>query len=362
MKLSEFDYFLPEELIAQEPISRRDECRLLLLNRREKFQEEAIFKDITQFINKGDLLILNNTRVLPARLSAKRKTGGQLEILLLKEKGPDIWEVLVKPGKRARIGETIIFAEGKFCAEILSRTPTGGRLIKFIPTPPGEQGHAKIQKACGFSSCDINKLINKYGKMPLPHYIKRELRVPDYYQTIYAKKEGAVAAPTAGLHFTKRLLNRLISQGVEIVCITLHCGLATFRPVKTPDIQEHYMDTEFYEIDSQAAGIINQAKRNKRRIIAVGTTVVRALESAAFRNKGGFYQIRPGQAESHLYIYPGYKFKIIDGLLTNFHLPRSTNLIMVSAFAGIELIRATYQYAIKKRFRFYSFGDAMLVI
>ena len=361
MNLSEFDYFLPEEFIAQEPMSRRDECRLLLLNRREKTQEEAIFKDIAEFISKDDLLILNNTRVLPARLSAKRKTGGQLEILLLKKKEPDTWEVLVKPGKRARIGETIIFAEGKFYAEILSRTSAGGRLIKFVPAPLDQQGQAKIQKAPGFTPRIIRRLIKKHGKMPLPHYIKRELRIPGYYQTIYAEKEGAVAAPTAGLHFTKRLLNRLISRGVEVVYITLHCGLATFRPVKTPDIQEHHMETESYEIDSQAAGIINQAKRNKRRIIAVGTTVVRALETAAFRKKGEFYQIRPEQAESDLYIYPGYKFKIIDGLLTNFHLPHSTNLIMVSAFAGIELTRAAYQYAIKKKFRFYSFGDAMLI-
>jgi S-adenosylmethionine:tRNA ribosyltransferase-isomerase len=342
MKLSEFHYYLPEELIAQEPISRRDECRLLVLNRRGKSLKEAIFKEITKFINKGDMIILNDTRVLPARLNAKRNTGGQLEVLLLKERGSGVWEVLVKPGKRARPGESILFAEGRFCAEILEKTPAGGRLIKFIPP-------------------DIRKLINNHGQMPLPHYIKKELEVPDYYQTVYAKKEGAVAAPTAGLHFTKTLLKQLTSQGAEIVYITLHCGLATFRPVKSPDIREHQMETESFQIDSQSARKINQAKLQGRRIIAVGTTVARAVETAAFRSQKGVYQVRARQGETNLYIYPGYEFKIINTLLTNFHLPCSTNLILVCAFAGIKFIRSAYQYAMKRRFRFYSLGDAMLI-
>ena len=343
MKLSDFDYYLPEEFIAQEPAARRDECRLLVLGRKDKSLKEAIFKDMLEFINKDDLLLLNDTRVLPARLIAKRKTGGQLEVLLLKQREPGIWEVLVKPGKKAHLGEDILFAEGKFSAQILEKTPAGGRLIKFSPP-------------------DISELINQYGKMPLPHYIKKELKQPDRYQTIYAKKQGAVAAPTAGLHFTKQLLEKLVSCGVKIAYVTLHCGLGTFRPVKTPDIREHQMETEFYNIDSKAAQVINQAKINKKRIVAVGTTVVRAVETTGFKNQEGIYQVKAEQGETPLYINPGYKFKIVDVLLTNFHLSCSTNLILVSAFAGAEFIRRAYQYAINKDFRFYSFGDARLSV
>jgi len=223
MRLSEFDYYLPQELIAQEPISCRDECRLLVLNRKEKSFKETVFKDMVKFINKDDLLILNDTCVLKARLIAKRKTGGQLEILLLKEKEPGVWEVLVKPGRKARIGESILFAKGKFIARILEKTPFGGRLVKFSPS-------------------DISGLINQYGRLPLPHYIKKEPKEPSCYQTVYAKAEGAVAAPTAGLHFTRELLAQLISCQIKVVYITLHCGLATFRPVKTADIREHQME------------------------------------------------------------------------------------------------------------------------
>ncbi|KPK42970.1 MAG: S-adenosylmethionine:tRNA ribosyltransferase-isomerase [Omnitrophica WOR_2 bacterium SM23_29] len=342
MGVSEFDYNLPEELIAQEPMSNRDECRLLVLNRKDKSLKEAFFKDIVEFINKGDLFILNDTRVLPARLFAKRKTGGQLEILLLKDRGQGAWEVLVKPGKKARLGENIYFADGRSSAQILEKTPAGGRLVKFSPV-------------------NIRRLMNQYGKMPLPHYIKKELRMPDYYQTVYAKKDGAVAAPTAGLHFTKELLRALYHRGVEIAYITLHCGLATFRPVKTSDIREHRMETEFYQISPDAARIINQAKTCGKKIIAVGTTVARAVETAGHRSQKGIYQVKAEEGETRLYIYPGHRFKIIDMLLTNFHLARSTNLILVSAFAGIEFIRQAYQYAIERKFRFYSFGDAMLV-
>lgn len=343
MKLSQFDYCLPEELIAQEPVVRRDESRIMILNRQNKSLKEAIFKDIIKFIHKGDVLILNDTRVLKARLMAKRKTGGHIEVLLLKQKQPDIWEVLVKPGRKARLGENIFFAGGAFCAEVLERTSAGGRLIRF-------------------TSPNIKSLIRKYGQMPLPHYIKQELKAPDCYQTVYAKKEGAVAAPTAGLHFTRELLKRLKSCGVEIVYITLHCGLATFRPVKTPDIRQHRMESEFYEIGSQAARVINQAKLRGSRIVAVGTTVARAVEAAGIKREKGIYQVGAEKRETSIYIYPGYRFKIIDSLLTNFHLPHSTNLILVSAFAGIKFVGRAYQYAIKKRFRFYSFGDAMLVI
>ncbi len=343
MRLSVFNYNLPQELIAQEPAARRDESWLLILSRKDKSFKQTIFKDIIKFIHKGDVLILNDTRVLKARLVAKRGTGGHIEVLLLKQKQPGTWEVLVKPGKKAHLGENISFVDGRFSAEILERTSAGGRLIRFNPA-------------------DIRSLVNRYGKMPLPHYIKKELKSPDSYQTVYAKKEGAVAAPTAGLHFTKQLLNRLKSHGVEIVYITLHCGLATFRPVKTQDIRRHQMETEFYQIDSYAANKINKAKSSGRRVIAVGTTVARALEAAAIKNKQDNYDIQTQAGETNIYIYPGYKFKIINALLTNFHLPHSTNLIMVSAFAGIKFTRRAYEYAIKKRFRFYSFGDAMLVV
>ncbi|MGD9014743.1 MAG: tRNA preQ1(34) S-adenosylmethionine ribosyltransferase-isomerase QueA [Candidatus Omnitrophota bacterium] len=343
MKLSQFDFSLPKELIAQEPIFPRDQSRLLVLERKTKNLQEAIFKEISKFINKNDLLILNNTRVLPARLTAQRKSGGRLEILLLQEKGPGSWEVLVRPGKKACLGEKIFFADGRFSALIQDKTPFGGRLVRFNPP-------------------DIRILINQYGKMPIPQYIKKELANPDYYQTVYAHKEGAVAAPTAGFHFTKRLLDELISCRVEIAYITLHCGLATFRPIKTADVRNHKMEAEFYEIDAQAAEMINKAKAMGKRIIAVGTTTARAIEAAATGNPEGNFTIEPKKEQTNLYIYPGYRFKTVDALLTNFHLPHSTNLIMVCAFAGTDFVRQAYQYAIKKRFRFYSFGDATLII
>jgi S-adenosylmethionine:tRNA ribosyltransferase-isomerase len=343
-KLSEFDYPLPKELIAQEPKQRRDESRLLVLNRKRRSLEEAIFKDIVNFTREGDVLVLNNTKVIPARLLGKRETGGKVEVLLLKEKEKGLWKVLVKPGKKAKIGETISFGEGKFRGEILKETENGGeRVIRFNPP-------------------DIGELINNYGQMPLPPYIKKEIDSPNRYQTVYAEKEGAIAAPTAGFHFTGRLLKELTSRGVELVYITLHCGIATFRPVKTQDIKEHRMEAEFYEVAPETAETINRAKLQKRRIIAVGTTVVRTLETVGFINGEGIPQVRAKTDESKLYIYPGYEFKIIDSLITNFHLPCSTNLILVCAFAGRENIFKAYQYAIDKRFRFYSFGDAMLIL
>ncbi len=343
MKLSQFYYYLPEDLIAQEPQAGRDRCRLLVVNRKDKSINEVVFKDMVNFINEGDLLILNDTRVIAARLNARRKTGGHIEVLLLRQKSPGVWEVLVKPGRKARVGEEIVFGQGEFSAQILQKTSAGGRLLKFTPS-------------------DTRDLIARYGSMPLPHYIKKELKRPDYYQTVYAKKEGAVAAPTAGLHFTRQLLNRLESRGVRVACITLHCGLGTFRPVKTQDIQEHIMQEEFYEICPRAAEMINKAKQKGSRIIAVGTTTVRAMEAAALKNNKGIYRIKAGSGQASLYIYPGYRFKIVDTLITNFHLPHSTNLILVSAFSGIRLMRRAYERAIKKAFRFYSFGDAMLVI
>lgn len=342
MQLSDFKYHLPEGLIAQEPGAKRDESRLLVLNRKNKTLKELVFKEITRFIDAGDVFVLNDTKVLPARLTARRQTGAQLEVLLLKEREAGSWEVLVKPGKRAHLGDNLIFAKGEFTAEVLSRTSAGGRLIKFNPP-------------------NIKKLIDQYGQMPLPHYIKQKLRTPNRYQTVYAKHKGAVAAPTAGFHFTRSLLKKLSAKGAGIVYITLHCGLATFRPVKTPDIRNHPMEEESYKIGTKTARIINQAKASGRRVIAVGTTVVRALEAAAFKNKKGVYQVKAQRGETRLYIYPEYKFRIIDSLLTNFHLPDSTNLILLNAFAGMKLARQAYDYAVRKRFRFYSFGDAMLV-
>ena len=342
LKLSEFNYSLPKELIAQQPLKERDKSRLLILNRRDKSLREANFKDIIIFLREGDVLVLNDTKVIPARFFARRKTGAKLEVLLLKEKKEALWEALIRPARRLKIGEFILLGEEKFQVQVLKRTEKGTHLVRF-PSP-----------------C-VRELLEKYGKIPLPLYIRKEID-PCRYQTIYAKKEGAVASPTAGLHFTKELLKEIALKGIEIVYVTLHCGLATFRPLKTENIEEHKMDTEFYEIKKEAAGVINKAKKEKRRIIAVGTTVVRTLEAASFINKEGIGGVIPKTEETDLYIYPGYKFKIIDCLITNFHLPSSTNLILVNAFAGIEFIRQAYKYAIERKFRFYSFGDAMLIL
>ena len=342
LKLSEFNYSLPKELIAQQPLKERDKSRLLILNRRDKSLREANFKDIIIFLREGDVLVLNDTKVIPARFFARRKTGAKLEVLLLKEKKEALWEALIRPARRLKIGEFILLGEDKFQVQVLERTEKGTYLVRF-------------------PSLCVRELLEKYGKIPLPLYIRKEID-PCRYQTIYAKKEGAVASPTAGLHFTKELLKEIALKGIEIVYVTLHCGLATFRPLKTENIEEHKMDTEFYEIKKEAAWVINKAKKEKRRIIAVGTTVVRTLEAASFINKEGVWGVIPKTEETDLYIYPGYKFKIINCLITNFHLPSSTNLILISAFAGIKFIRQAYKYAIERKFRFYSFGDAMLIL
>lgn len=343
MKTSEFEYYLPEELIAQEPIETRDSSNLLILNRKDKSFKKAGFKEIVNFIEEGDVLVLNDTRVIKARLIGKRRTGGRVELLLLREKGEGVWESMANPLRRIKINEDIYFAEGKFSGKVLEKTEGGTCLI-------------------GFNTPDIRNLIIEYGKIPLPHYIKKEINDLERYQTVYADKDGAIAAPTAGLHFTERLLGELSLKGVKIVYISLHCGLATFKQVSHEDIREHKMSPEFYDVSLEAAEVINQAKLNRKRIFAVGTTAVKALETAGFMDEEGIPQVRHQKGESGLYIYPGYKFKIIDVLLTNFHLPRSTNLILVSAFAGVDFIHQAYQYAIEKRFRFYSLGDAMLII
>ena len=340
-RLSGFSYTIPEELIAQEPHKERDKARLLVINRENRSFKEVSFRDLVNFLNKGDVLVLNNTEVIKARLLGKRKSGAHLEILLLKNIKEGVWETLVKPGKRARINDIIIFEADNLYAQVIDRTEQGTKLLKFHPP-------------------NIIPLLAKYGKTPLPPYIKKEHDLGTY-QTVYAQKKGAVAAPTAGLHFTFQLIEEIKKRGVEIIYITLHCGLATFRPVKTEDIREHKMESEKFEISVTSARIINKAKRERRKIIAVGTTVARALESSLVL-KDDEYEVIPQKNETNLYIVPGYRFKIIDSLITNFHTPQSTNLILVTTFLGEELTKRAYNYAIEKKFRFYSFGDAMFII
>lgn len=340
-RVCQYDFQIPKDLIAQEPASPRDSCRLLVLDRENSSLKVRVFKDIVDYLKEGDVLILNNTKVIKAKLFARRSSGAKLEILLLGEKKKGVWEVLVKPGKRARTGEIINFEGGDCKARIISKTSSGSRILDFRPL-------------------DVDQFISKTGAVPLPPYIKKEIQDPDDYQTVYAKCKGAVAAPTAGLHFTPELIRRIEKKGVKILYITLHCSLATFRPVKCEDIRNHQIESEMVEVSSLVAKIINKAKKNQQRIIAVGTTTIRSLESAASLGKGPLVKAFSGS--TNLYITPGYKFKIVDALITNFHTPASTNLILVSAFAEPSQIQQSYIYAKDKEFRFYSFGDAMLII
>ncbi|HLD82810.1 MAG TPA: tRNA preQ1(34) S-adenosylmethionine ribosyltransferase-isomerase QueA [Candidatus Omnitrophota bacterium] len=330
MKLSDFDYLLPKALIAQYPLKERDNARLLILDRKKGSIEHRIFKDITEYLKKEDLLVLNNTKVKACRIKARRLTGGKLELLLVKQKRGLVFEALIKPG-RVRIGEEIIFNGGQASARISARNEVT------------------------FNLKDRNE-VYKLGAMPLPPYIKREPEAIDnlYYQTVYAKEEGAIASPTAGLHFTEGLISKIESAGIDIAYVTLHVGYATFRPVKSEDITRHKMEPEYFEISDKARRLIKKAKENpKARICAVGTTSCRALEA---------YAQGKAKGQTHLFIYPGYKFKAIDCLLTNFHLPRTTLFMLVCAFAGERLIKKAYQEAIDKKYRFYSYGDAMLII
>ena len=338
-KLSDYDYKIPQELIAQEPLLKRDESRLLIVDRKDASLKEVVFKDVVGLLERGDVLVLNDTKVFKARLFGRRGES-KVEILLLKEKEQGIWEVLVKPGKRAKIGDRISFDEG-FSAEILDKTPQGGRLMQF-------------------SSPNLENLLEKQCKVPLPHYIKKDVDDESSYQTVYAKKTGAVAAPTAGLHFTPELIEKIKQKGVEVVHITLHCGLATFRPIKTEDIRQHNMESEFIEISQRSADSINQAKKKKSRVVAVGTTSIRSLESAALDTNPA--TIRPYCSDTDLYIVPGYSFRMVDTVITNFHTPCSTNLVLLSSFCGQKLLKKAYDYAVDKKFRFYSFGDAMIVL
>lgn len=340
MKTDDFDYYLPKELIAQTPATPRDSSRLLVYDRKNDKIYHKSFRDIKDFLKKGDVLVRNNTKVLPARMYAYTEHGGKVEILLLKRFNLNEWEVLVKPGKKAR-PNTVLKISDKLSVEILSVIEAAGtRRVKFIYDGVFED------------------IISNIGEMPLPPYITEKLNDQSRYQTVYAKTDGSAAAPTAGLHFTDELLSELQQKGVEIVDVLLHVGLGTFRPVKVENVAEHHMHSEYYEISEQAAEKINKAKKEKRRIIAVGTTSVRTLESAADEN--GF--VKPIKANTEIFIYPPYKFKCVDGLITNFHLPKSTLLMLVSAFSSKEKVMSVYDVAVKEKYRFFSFGDACLFL
>ena len=341
MKTSDFYYDLPEELIAQDPMEDRTASRLLVLDRKTGAVKHKIFSDVIDYLNKGDCLVINNTRVIPARLIGEKEgTGGKVEVLLLKRRANDVWETLVKPGKKLKPGAKITFGDGRLRAEVLEVVEEGNRLVIFHYEGIFEE------------------ILDSLGEMPLPPYITHKLEDKEMYQTVYAKFDGSAAAPTAGLHFTKELLNKIEEKGIKIASITLHVGLGTFRPVKVDDVNNHHMHTEWYEVNAEAADIINETKRNGGRVICVGTTSCRTIESVADEN--GYMKAKRG--ETDIFIYPGYKFKVMDGLITNFHLPESTLVMLVSAFAGKENVLAAYETAVKERYRFFSFGDAMILI
>ena len=341
--LSSYDFKIPKELIAQEPTWPRDGCRLLILDRKNKAIKEGTFGDIISYFKKGDVLVLNNTKVIKARLEAQKETGAKLEILLLREVKERCWEVLIKPSRRVRLGDIILFKDQAAKAKIINKTAQGLKNIEFI-------------------SEDFNKFLQREGKVPLPPYIKKETKEFGYYQTVYAKEKGAVAAPTAGLHFTSGLIKKIEDKGVKVVYVTLHCGLATFRPVKASDIRHHIIESEWIEVLPKTAKIINSAKANGKKVIAVGTTAIRTLESVASPGKDCKYRVRSFSGLTNLYIVPGYKFKIVDSVITNFHTPASTNLILVSAFAGFAFTNQSYCHAAGKNFKFYSLGDATLIV
>ncbi len=340
--LSTADYYfdLPQELIAQDPLEKRDECRLLVIDKKTGKTKHKIFSDIIDYLEPGDCLVLNNTKVIPARLLGEKEgTGAAVEILLLKRKENDIWETLVKPGKKLRPGARVSFGGGILTAEILDIVEDGNRLVKFYYEGIWEE------------------VLDRLGEMPLPPYITHKLKDKNMYQTIYAKYEGSAAAPTAGLHFTDELLKRISDKGVDMAFVTLHVGLGTFRPVKVTNVKEHHMHTEWYQVTAEAAEKINRAKENGHRVICVGTTSCRTIESAADENG----RLSECSGDTSIFIYPGYKFKVLDCLITNFHLPESTLVMLVAALAGRENILAAYEEAIKEKYRFFSFGDACFI-
>ena len=340
MKVSDFNYNLPKELIAQVPIKDRDQSRLMVLDRKNKTIEHKIFKDIIDYLEPGDCLVRNNTKVIPARLyGVKEETGASVEFLLLKRVDGDIWEVMVKPGRKLMPGVRVEFGNGLLKAEILEKFEDGNRKVKF--------------EYNGI----FNEILNEIGLMPLPPYIHEKLKEKDRYQTVYAKYEGSAAAPTAGLHFTDELFKKLKEKGVEVANVTLHVGIGTFRPVKVENIEEHDMHSEHFYIKAEDAEKINKAKREGHRVIAVGTTSCRVLESIADEN--GY--VKEVEGDTNIFIYPGYKFKCLDALITNFHLPESTLIMLVSALAGKDFIMQAYEEAVKEQYKFFSFGDAMFI-
>jgi len=341
VKKSDFAFDLPKELIAQDPLKDRSSSRLLVLDRRSGAVSHHVFREIGDFLRPGDCLVLNNTKVIPARLLGEREgTGAHVEVLLLKRRDKDVWETLVKPGKKCRPGTKLEFGGGVLKAEVVETVEEGNRLVRFEYEGIFEE------------------VLDRLGEMPLPPYITHKLSDRNRYQTVYAKYEGSAAAPTAGLHFTEELLGQIRSRGVQTAFVTLHVGLGTFRPVKEDDILEHHMHSEAYQISQQAADLINRTKASGGRVICVGTTSCRTVESAA--DERGM--VRPGSADTEIFIYPGYEFKVLDGLITNFHLPESTLVMLVSALAGREQVLGAYAEAVRERYRFFSFGDAMLVV
>ena len=340
MNVKDYDYDLPEELIAQDPLEDRSSSRLMVLDRQTGDVEHRHFTDILEYLHPGDCLVINNTKVIPARLfGVKEDTQAKIEVLWLKRKENDIWETLVKPGKKAKPGTKLVFGDGLLTAEVVDVVEEGNRLIQFHYDGIFEE------------------ILDQLGQMPLPPYITHQLKDKNRYQTVYAKYDGSAAAPTAGLHFTKELLQKVKDMGVDIAEVTLHVGLGTFRPVKVENVLDHHMHSEFYMVSQEAADKINRAKESGHRVIAVGTTSTRTLEAAADENG----RLHETSGWTEIFIYPGYQFKVIDALITNFHLPQSTLVMLVSALAGREHVLHAYEIAVKERYRFFSFGDAMLI-
>lgn len=340
MNVKDYDYDLPEELIAQDPLEDRSSSRLMVLDRQTGDVEHRHFTDILEYLHPGDCLVINNTKVIPARLfGVKEDTQAKIEVLLLKRKENDIWETLVKPGKKAKLGTKLVFGDGLLTAEVVDVVEEGNRLIQFHYDGIFEE------------------ILDQLGQMPLPPYITHQLKDKNRYQTVYAKYDGSAAAPTAGLHFTKELLQKVKDMGVDIAEVTLHVGLGTFRPVKVENVLDHHMHSEFYMVSQEAADKINRAKESGHRVIAVGTTSTRTLEAAADENG----RLHETSGWTEIFIYPGYQFKVIDALITNFHLPQSTLVMLVSALAGREHVLHAYEIAVKERYRFFSFGDAMFI-
>ena len=339
MQVSDFNYDLPEELIAQVPIKQRDESRLMVLDRQKQTIEHKVFKDIIDYLEPGDCLVRNNTKVIPARIYGKKETGANVEFLLLNNIEGDIWECIVRPGNKLHVGVKVIFGDGVLKAEILDTMPGGTRKVKF------------------YYDGIFNEILDKIGLMPLPPYIHEELNDRDRYQTVYAKYDGSAAAPTAGLHFTPELLEKIEAKGVKIAHVTLHVGIGTFRPVKEEKVEDHEMHSEHFYIKEEDVERINSTKKAGKRVIAVGTTSCRVLETIADENG----LVKATEGDTQIFIYPGYKFKCLDGLITNFHLPQSTLLMLVSALSGREFILKAYNEAVKEKYRFFSFGDAMFI-